>query len=157
MTAALRVLAAAALAGCATPLAERHVEAAHVQQRWLPAIVEGRTPVGALERAFGPPTATFEGGRLRCWVLMLVEKGLAVEVDNAGRMRGGAVELLRSGEARTRRRAAIDADGELRAVTPADHAARALWPTWREAEFHLVAVVDEEGRIERWSFPRALP
>lgn len=150
-------IAAAALAGCATSLAEQHVEAAHVRQRWLPAIVEGKTPVGTIERAFGPPTAAFEGGRLRCWALMLVEKGLVVDVDGDGRVRGGDFALLRTGEARSGRRAALDAAGELRAVTAADVAARALWPTWREAEFHLVACVDEEGIVARWTFTRVLP
>lgn len=153
----IAALTAALLGGCASPLAERFVETAHVQARWLPPITAGATPVGALAQAFGPPTAVFEGGHLRCWVLMLVEKELAVDVDDDGCMRGGAVERPHSGEARTQRRAALDAAGELRTVTPADHAARALWPTWREAEYHLVAAVDEAGIVERWSFTRALP
>lgn len=148
---------AAVLGACATPLAEELVEPMRVQQRWLPEVVVGKTPVGAIERSFGPPTATFEHGRLRCWALMLVEKGLTVDVDDEGRMRPHPEVDRGSGAARTARRAAIDAAGELRAVTAADHAARALWPAWREAEFHLVAVVDEEGLVERWSFLRALP
>lgn len=155
--AGLAALLAGAFGACATSLAETHVEVEHVRQRWLPTIKEGVTPVGALEQAFGPPTASFERGRLRCWVLMLVEKGLVVTVDDQARMRSDAVAWPTSGAARTQRRAAIDADGRLRAVTPAEHAERALWPVWREAEFHLVAVVDEEGRVDRWSFTRALP
>lgn len=162
MTPTRTALAAAAvatswLAACATPLDEARVEPMHAQQRWLPAIVADATPVGALERSFGPPTATFERGRLRCWALMLVEKGLAVDVDDDGRMRPQPAVDRGSGAARTARREAIDAAGELRAVTAADVAARALWPVWREAEFHLVAVVDEEGLVSRWSFVRVLP
>jgi hypothetical protein len=148
---------AALLGACATPLSEERVELAHVRQRWLPAITEGKTPVGAIEQAFGPPTASFEAGRVRCWTLMLVEKGLKVAVDEAARMRADPIVVRSSGAARTERRAALDADGQLRAVTPADQADRALWPVWREAEFHLVAVVDEEGLVARWSFTRALP
>lgn len=147
----------AVLGACATPLVEERVEPTRVQQRWLPDLVVGKTPVGAIERSFGPPTATFERGRLRCWVLMLVEKGLTVDVDDEGRMRPQPEVDRGSGATRTARRAAIDAAGELRAVTAVDHAERALWPVWREAEFHLVAVVDEEGLVERWSFARVLP
>jgi len=144
-------------AACATPLVEDHVATAHVQQRWAPAIVAGETPVAALERAFGPPTATFEQGRLRGWVLMLVEKGLVVAVDDEGRVRTEPPVRRDSGAARSARRAAIDADGELRTVAAADLAERALWPTWREGEYHLIASVDAAGRVARWSFRRVLP
>ncbi|MFN9275009.1 MAG: hypothetical protein ACK6D2_04665 [Planctomycetota bacterium] len=68
------------LGACVSPLAEEHVATALVQQR-LPAITAGSTPVAVLEQAFGPATATFDQGRLRCWALMLVERWLAIDVD----------------------------------------------------------------------------
>lgn len=142
--------------GCVASLSEVHVAPADLQ-RHLPAIVVGDTPVATLERAFGPPTARFEQGRLRCWALMLVEKDLAIDVDDHGVMRPQPPVVADSGTARSARRAALAAAGSLRAVSPTDHAARALWPVWREVECHLTAVVDAEGRVERWSFVRVLP
>jgi hypothetical protein len=144
------------LGACVSPLAEEHVATALVQQR-LPAITAGSTPVAVLEQAFGPATATFEQGRLRCWALMLVERGLAIAVDARGVMRPTPAIDRSSGAARSARRAALAVDGALRAVAPADHAVRALWPVWREVEHHLTVVVDEEGRVARWSFVRVLP
>lgn len=148
--------AALLLGACISPLAEEHVALA-AAQRHLPALVAGSTPVAAIEQAYGPATATMEQGRLRCWVLMLVEPRLDVDVDGNGRMRPIPPVDRGSGAARTARRAALAAAGSLRVVSPADHAARALWPAWREAEYHLTAVVDAQGRVARWSFVRVLP
>jgi hypothetical protein len=142
---------------CQSLIGEEHVGLEHVQVRWLPSIDDGRTPVQALEGSLGAPSARFEHGRLRCWVLMLVEKGLRVDVDGDGLMRPSPEVDRSTGAARTRRRAGIDAGGECRVVSANDVIARDLWPTWREAEFHLVVVVAADGRIERHSLLRVLP
>ncbi len=149
--------AAAFAAACATPLAEEFVEPARLRARWLPALLDDETPVAALEAKLGAPTAVFEGGRLRCWVLMLVEKDLQVEVDGDGVMRTTPPVDRSSGDARTARRAALDAAGTLRTVTAQDLADRALWPVWREAECHLVVAVDASGYVVRHQLLRVLP
>ncbi|MFN9707113.1 MAG: hypothetical protein ACK595_20150, partial [Planctomycetota bacterium] len=114
-------------------------------------------PVAVLEQAFGPATATGGQGRLRGWALMLVVRGQPSDVEARGVMRPTPAIDRSSGAARSARRAALAVDGALRAVAPADHAVRALWPVWREVEHHLTVVVDEEGRVARWSFVRVLP
>lgn len=144
------------LGACVAQLSEDHVGPESIQ-RLLPALTPGATPVAALEQAYGPATVAFEQGRLRCWVLMLVEPDLRIDVDGEGLMRATPPVDRESGTARSARRAALVAAGALRAVSPADHAARALWPVWREAEYHLTAVVDARGRVADWSLVRVLP
>lgn len=153
----LAVVGTALLAACATPLREENVELARVRARWLPTLLDDETPVAALTKSFGDPTATFEGGRLRCWVLMLVEKDLQVVVDADGAVQATPAVDRSSGEARSARRAALDAAGTLRPVTAQDLAERALWPTWREAECHLVVAVDANGYVVRHQLLRVLP
>ncbi len=148
-------LLGALLAACATPLDEAEVAVDRVAARWLPPIVPGETPMAVLEAAFGAPTASFDAGRLRCWVIAMVEADAKVEVRADGTVPSPVV--LGGGRERSARRAALLQRGDRRVVSAADLAARELWPTVREAEFHLVALDDGRGRIARHALVRVLP
>lgn len=140
--------------GCASALVEDRVEVAHVEQRWLPRIVDGRSSIDDLVARLGAPTMTFDGGRLNGWILQLHEDGVRAQLAQDGTIPGP--RDLGSGRARTQRRENIDRDGELRTVSAADLRERAVWPVRREAEFHLV-VVQTGGLVERHVLRRVLP
>ena len=142
------------LAACATALGEQDVGVERIAARWLPPITAGQTSVAELSRTLGPPTATIGGGE-HCWVLMPVDAEARVEVRSDGYCPGQA--SLGGGATRTAHRAELLRTGVCRCVTAAELAARALWPTVREAEFHLVVVDDGDGRVARWSLLRVLP
>jgi hypothetical protein len=147
----------AGAAACESALDERCVELAVVAERMLPPIVDGATTLAELAQALGAPAAEFEGGRVRGWALLLVEPDLRVDVDDDGMMQPSRPIDRGSGAARSARREALAAQGALRVVTAADVAGRALWPTWREAEYHLLVVDDGSGRVGRHAVLRVLP
>lgn len=150
----IAVAGGAVLAACATGLGEQDVAIDRIAARWLPAIQVGITSVAELERRLGPPTTTF-GAAEHCWVLVPVDADARVDVRDDGCC--PSMASLGGGAARTAHRAELLRNGECRVVAAADLAARCLWPTVREAEFHLVVVAGGDGRVARWSLVRVLP
>lgn len=153
---ALGLLLLAALpTGCATPLREDCVEPVHIRERWLPPIENGCTTIDTLGARLGQETRRFESGSVRVWVLVLVES--EVEPDLATYLATESAWRWRSGDARSAYRERLDRHGRLATVSAEAIELRRLWPTRREAEYHLIVSVDDHGVVQRHSLLRVLP
>jgi len=144
--------------GCAHTLAdldETYVTESFVSHRWLSFVQDGVVSKDEVIRQLGQPTAIFEGGRIFCYRLLLVEKELPEKKHN-GHMRPDP-HYLRFVEVSNQRRKRLAELDQLLVMGPKYEPSFYWQIVGREAEYSLVLVFNKNGILERHRLQRVKP
>ena len=152
--------------GCTLPAPDEAVVAPeHVFEKHLRFLARGETTRDDVRSRLGQPARVYENGRVLAYRLLLVEEGVTATVkdyDNAiGRetVAGslGVANAERGRQFHVKRREGIDRAGRLLSIAHPEAEEHTFEVLAREAEYHLVLVVDARGLISDFSFVRILP
>jgi hypothetical protein len=137
-----------ALHGCSTTLDQTYIVRSYVKERWLGYLMEGAEKQEIAER-LGSPTRSYYDGNLLAYRLVLMADG-AIGEKLCRNYNDMAEPLLVN-----QRRRKIPEKGELVVVR------EGMKDGWRvlcsEAEYHLVIVFGEDGKVEKYSFLEIFP
>ena len=142
------IAAAVALYGCSTTLDRTHVAGSYVKERWLSFLAEGAEKQKVTSRLGDPTRSYYEGNLLAYRLLLLADAGIG---EKPCRHYSDLAEPLMINQ----RRRKIPEKGELLVVR------EGMKDGWRvlcsEAEYHLLIVFGDHGKVEKYSFLEIFP
>jgi hypothetical protein len=136
------------IGGCATVINDAHVQESYVRDRWLGFIGNGSVTKADTRAFLGDPTATYNDGSIFAYRLILLADGS---------MRENACATHRMSEPTivNSRRKSLPEKGRL--IVVRDDMEKRWQMLCGEAEYHLILVFDQYGKVARHALKRLSP
>jgi hypothetical protein len=155
----LFVMLASVFACAHEKLDESLVSEPYVRERWLPFIADGRTDRNEISQRLGEPTSSFQNRTILGYRLILVEEGRDIsekEYRNIILNRESGYLAGYFGWVNDRRKL-LSEKGTLFIVREQNKKEKLLDILSREAEYSLVLVFDDQGKLARHNLRRIMP
>jgi len=140
-------------------LDETFVSEPYVRERWLPFLADGKTEKSEIVRRMGEPTSSFKDGTILGYRLILVEEGRDLsekEYRNIIVYHDVAYVTPYYGWVNNRRKL-LSERGDLVTSREENKDDRLLDILTREAEYSLVLVFDDQGKLAGHNLRRIMP